>query len=148
MQSPRVSDEQLAWERSRSLAITSDVIWKLDAYRAALFFRHVARVDCRTIHAARPEDVIARQLLAAAGSIGANLAEGYTRSTRSDRVRFLDYALGSTRECVTWYEAAREALPDAVIDDRLCLLMRIRSLLLGMIRSIRTSTMVSTRFEP
>ena len=131
------SEEQNAWERACPRAITSDVIWKLDAYRAALFLLHVSRGDCKTMLSARPGTVVAEQLARAAGSVSANLGEGYSRSTRADRIRFLDYALGSARECVTWYQAARDLLPDDVIDERLSLLTRIRSLLLGLIRVVR-----------
>jgi four helix bundle protein len=141
------SDEQLAWEKACPRAITSDVIWKLDAYRAALFLAHVARRDTVTLLAAHPADGVALQLVRAAGSVSANLGEGYSRSTRADRLRFLDYSLGSTRECVTWYQVIRDALPDDLIDQRLHLLMRIRSLLLGLIRSFRERNPLSTRFE-
>ncbi len=147
MQPALASQEQLAWEKTCPRAITSDVIWKLDAYRAALFFTHVSRGDCRAIHAARPDDVSAQQLAKAAGSVSANLGEGYSRSTRADRIRFLDYALGSTRESVTWYEAARDVLPDDLVDQRLLLLTRVRSLLLGLIRSTRLSKPTIARFE-
>jgi four helix bundle protein len=74
--------------------------------------------------------------------------EGHSRSTRADRLRFLGYALGSTRECVTWFEAARDVLLDLVIEERLVLITRLRSLLLGMIRSLRKGGGGPTRFEP
>src|SRR5689334_25050604 len=99
-----ISDEQRKWELACSSAITSDVIWKLDAYRAALFLLHVARGDCQVLRAARPNEEIAAQLLSAAASVSAHLGEGYSRGTRADRLRFLGYALGSTRECVSWFE--------------------------------------------
>jgi four helix bundle protein len=133
----RISDEQRAWELTCSPAITSDVLWKLDAYRAALFLLHVSRDDCKALRAARPDEKIAPQLLSAAASISAHLGEGYSRATRADRLRFLGYALGSTRECVPWFEAARGVLLDPVIEGRLVLVMRLRSLLLGLIRSLR-----------
>ena len=141
------SNEQREWERTCSPAITSDVIWKLDAYRAALFLLHVSRGDCHTLRAARPDDGIASQLIRAAGSVSANLGEGYSRSTRSDRLRFLGYALGSARECLSWYEAARGVLADEDIDERLLLVTRLRSLLLGLIRSLRSDSGSANRLE-
>src|SRR5437016_3759021 len=141
------SEEQLAWERTCPRAITSDVIWKLDAYRAALFLLHVSRGDCKAVLEASPTNCIAEQLARAAGSVSANLGEGYSRSTRADRIRFLDYALGSARECITWYQAARDLLPDDVIDERLLLLTRIRSLLLGLIRVVRAIKRARPPFE-
>ena len=133
----RISDEQRAWELTCSRALTTDVIWKLDAYRAALFLLHVSRGDCQVVRAARPDDTTPPQLTSAAASASAHLSEGYSRSTRADRLRFLGYSLGSARECVSWYEATRGVLPDETIEERLMLVMRVRSLLLGLIRSLR-----------
>jgi four helix bundle protein len=146
--SDRASDEQRAWELTCSPAITSDVIWKLDAYRAALFLAHVSRGDCQLLRAARPDEKAAPQLTEAAASISAHVGEGYSRATRADRLRFLGYALGSTRECVPWYQTARGVLADEVIEERLVLIMRIRALLLGIIRSLRGDGDGPSRFEP
>jgi four helix bundle protein len=148
MPTTRGSDEQLAWERACAAAITSDVLWKLDAYRASMYLLHVAQEDSRAICARHPGDEIARQLLRSAGSVGANLGEGYSRSTRADRLRFLSYALGSTRECVVWYQAASDVITGRAYEQRLHLLMRIRSLLIGVIRSNRERTATAATFEP
>ncbi len=148
MRHEEASAEQRAWENACSLALTSNAMWKLDAYRAAMFLLHVSRSDCRVIPVARSTGAIAEQLTRAAASVSANLGEGYSRSTRADRLRFFDYALGSTRECITWYEAMRDALPDDLINERLILLTRIRSLMLGLMRSIRERKSTAGRFQP
>src|SRR5258705_1736021 len=90
---------------------------------------HVSRGDCKALRAARPDEQVAPQLLRAAASISAHLGEGYSRPTRADRLRVLGSAVGSTRECVPWLEAARGVLLNPVIDERLVLVMRLRSLL-------------------
>ena len=144
----RATAEQLAWERSCPAAITSDVIWNLDVYRAALFLRHVARRDCAALSADRAGEQFAGQLARATGSVGANLGEGYSRPTRADRIRFLNYALGSTRESITWYHASNSLLPQVLIEERLLLLVRIRSLLLGLIKSLRAKESTAAPFEP
>ena len=131
------NEQQLAWERTCPAAITSDVLWKLDAYRVALFLIHLARQDCRQGRASRTDPWLLSQLVRAAGSVSANLSEGYSRRTRADRLRYLDYALSSARECLSWYQTLRDALPDDVIDERIQLVARLRSLLLGLIRSLR-----------
>jgi four helix bundle protein len=131
------SEEQVAWERTCSRAVTSDVLWRLDVYRSALFLLDRARTDARLVVADCPEAGITAQLVRAAGSVSANIGEGYSRSTRADRLRFLGYALGSARECATWYLGLNDALPAPTIDARLLLLSRIRALLLGLIRSLR-----------
>jgi four helix bundle protein len=147
MNSIPISPEQLAWEHRCSRAITSDAIWKLDVYRDALFLLHLAQSDCQSLREVRGTEVVTGQLSRAAPSVSANLSEGYSRSTRSDRLRFVDYALGSVRECVTWYESARGSMPDETIEDRLALLMRIRAQLLGVIRSSR-ERQNKAHFEP
>jgi four helix bundle protein len=142
-----VAAEQAAWEQTCHPAITSDVIWKLDAYRASLFLIHVVRQDMRLAVKRHFDTELSGQLLHAAGSINANLAEGFSRSTRADRLRFLDYALGSDRECVSWYCTAADVMPVDTMNDRFILLARIRSLLLGLIRSLRRRD-PRRRFEP
>jgi four helix bundle protein len=132
-----VAAEQAAWERICHPAITSDAIWKLDAYRASLFLIHVARQDMRLAMKHQFDAELSGQLLRAAASVSANLAEGFSRSTRADRLRFMDYALGSDRECMSRYTTAADVVPAETMSDRLILLARIRSLLLGLIRSLR-----------
>jgi four helix bundle protein len=130
-------EQQLAWERACPGAITSDVLWKLDAYRVAMYLLHAVRQDFRPSQASRADPWLITQLVRAAGSVSANLSEGYSRPTRADRLRFLGYALSSSRECIPWYESLRNTIPDDVIDERLRLIARLRSLLLGVIRSLR-----------
>ena len=77
-------DDQRAWEEECSSAITSDVLWKLDAYRAALYLLHLVRTDCRRLRSVQTSRDVLSQLLRAAGSVSANLAEGYGRPTRND----------------------------------------------------------------
>lgn len=80
-------------------------------------------------HVMRP---VSSQLYRALGSIGSNIAEGYSRSSGPDRVRFFEYALGSARESIVWYEASRPLL-GPLVDERIALLVRVRSLLLATI---------------
>jgi four helix bundle protein len=133
----RDDEQQLAWERACPAAITSDVLWKLDAYRVAMYLLHSTRRDFRANQISPADPWLITQLVRAAGSVSANLSEGYSRPTRADRLRFLGYALSSTRECIPWYESLRDTIPDDVIDERIRLIARLRSLLLGVIRSLR-----------
>ena len=118
------------WEAGVSAGEKADPLWRMAAYRHSRFLVPQARDDSRTLHALPLGRPIMGQLWRAAGSIPANIAEGYSRGTGADRARFYEYALGSTRECVVWYEAAREILPDNVIDTRLDELVQVRRLLL------------------
>jgi four helix bundle protein len=65
-------------------------------------------------------------------SIGANLGEGYSRSSGKDRARIFEYALSSVRESITWYQAGRPVLGE-VVPARLNVLEEIRRLLLAII---------------
>jgi four helix bundle protein len=142
------SAEQQEWERGCPRTVTSDVIWKLDAYRSAFFLLEVARVDVHASLTQVAESAVAGQLIRAAGSVSANIGEGYSRSTRADRLRFLGYALGSVRECTSWYHATKGVLDPRTLDARLLLLARLRALLLGLIRSLRMKSPPEHQFEP
>jgi four helix bundle protein len=81
--------------------------------------------------------------MASGGSIPANIAEGHSRGTCPDRARFLEYALGSTRECVVWYEAARTILPDAAISARIDVLDQVKRLLISTLPAARRQSIRS-----
>ncbi|MBA3466142.1 MAG: four helix bundle protein, partial [Gemmatimonadaceae bacterium] len=76
---------------------------------------------------------VSGQLYAAVGSIAANLGEGYSRSSGKDRARIFEYALGSVRESMTWYQSAQPVLGPQAVRDRLDKLEEIRRLLLTII---------------
>jgi four helix bundle protein len=73
------------------------------------------------------------QLYRALGSIGANLADGYSRGTGKDRARFYEYALGSAREARDWYYKGRHILGETVLRHRLQLSSEVIRLVLTMI---------------
>lgn len=73
---------------------------------------------------------VADQLYRSVGSIGANIAEGYSRGTGKDRARFYEYALGSARESRDWYFKSRFVLGEEVADHRLNFMTQIIRLLL------------------
>ena len=80
---------------------------------------------------------VSPQLYRAVTSIAANIAEGYARRSRADRIRYYEYALGSVQESIAWYESARRALTREVLESRSADLVSIRRLLLTMIRTER-----------
>jgi four helix bundle protein len=67
------------------------------------------------------------------GSIGVNLAEGYSYGTGPNRARLYVYALGSARESRDWYYKARHILGEVVTTHRMNLIARIIQLLLTII---------------
>jgi four helix bundle protein len=76
---------------------------------------------------------LADQLFRAVGSVSANIAEGYSRSSGKDRARFFEYALGSAREARGWYHQGRHILSNDVAMHRIKLMTQIIRLLLTMI---------------
>jgi four helix bundle protein len=121
------------WENSVPEAITADSLWKMTAYRLALFLADVSWHDVTKLVQDRRTIGLADQLYRAVGSISANLAEGYSRGTGKDRARFYEYALGSARESRDWYFKGRHILGDTVTQHRLQLLAEIIRLLLTMV---------------
>lgn len=112
---------------------------RIAVYRVALELSDLACDDALRM---RQEPLLvanAAQLIRAVGSIAANVAEGYARSSSKERIRFYGYALGSAEEARTWYRVSRPLLRGSDIDDRVHLLVRIRQLLLTMIRNERLS---------
>lgn len=126
------------WIRAVPETITGDQLWKIEAYRLALFAADLAWHDVTKLLQDKRTIRLAGQLYEAVGSIGANLSEGYSRSSGKDRARFYEYALGSARESRTWYYDARHVLSELVAAHRLGLQTQIIRLLLTMVPDQRT----------
>ncbi len=116
---------------------TGDPLWRVSAYRLSLELVDQAWKDSAALLEHGNARSVADQLFRSAGSIGANLAEGYSRSSGADRVRMLEYALGSARECRFWYHAARRVMPAESLHRQQHLLNRICQLLLKTIPNER-----------
>jgi four helix bundle protein len=126
------------WERTVLRSERADALWRVQAYRLGRFLGSRTRADLRSICTLPLGRPVVAQLWRAAGSIPANIAEGYSRGTGADRARIYEYALGSTRECVVWYEQLREILDDRLIDERIDLLVQVKCLLIASLPSTRT----------
>jgi len=111
----------------------SDPLERVTAYRLARAMVDEVRRDVEEMRKEVVMREVAGQLLRAAGSVTANIAEGYARGTAADRRKFFEYALGSVRETEAWYHTAGKE-PNADLSARL---LSIRRLLLTMIRHAR-----------
>lgn len=80
-------------------------IWELDVYRLAekLADKIWDDFDSWTIKA---QNTLGYQMIRAADSIAANIAEGYGRYSAADRRRFYLYARGSFEETKAWLRKA------------------------------------------
>ena len=121
------------WEQTVPEAITKDSLWRMEAYRLALFLVDLGWADTQRLTRGTHTRGVADQLYRAMGSIAANLAEGYSRGSGKDRARFYEYALGSAREARTWYFAGRRMLGEEVTQHRLDLLTQVIRLMLKMV---------------
>jgi four helix bundle protein len=48
------------------------------------------------------QDTVGKQFARAIDSISANIAEGFGRYSKKDKIRFYYYSLGSVHECIDW----------------------------------------------
>lgn len=121
------------WEGSVPESVRTDSLWKMSAYRLALFLGDLSWHDVTKLTQDRRTLGLSDQLYRAAGSISANLAEGYSHGTGGNRARYYEYALGSARESRDWYFKGRHILGEPVTEHRMNLLAEIMRLLLTMI---------------
>jgi len=110
----------------------NDPLFRMRAYRLAADLVVEAFHDAKLLSADPVTERISGQLFSAVGSIGSNLGEGYSRSSGKDRARVFELALGSVRESMSWYHAARPILGE-IVRPRLNDLEEIRRLLLAII---------------
>ena len=128
------------WEQAVPATLTGDPLWSIKAYRLALFAADIAWEDISKLAKDARTRSLSDQLYRALGSVSANLAEGYSRGSNKDRVRFYEYALGSARESRDWYYKARHILGERVTQHRMELQTEIIKLLLTMIPQQRRYT--------
>jgi four helix bundle protein len=110
-----------------------DPIVRMRVYQLALKVRSASAEDAEIVRLNPITEKIAGQLYTAAGSISANIVEGYSRSSGRDRARIFEYALGSARESIEWYQASNHVLTAEVLDDRCPVLHEIVRMLLAII---------------
>jgi four helix bundle protein len=129
------------WILSVPEEVTGDSVWKMEAYRLSMFLADIGWGDITKLMSDRRTLSLSDQLYRSLGSISANLAEGYSRSSNKDRARFYDYALGSARESRGWYYQSRFILNEKIVTHRLRLVTQVIRLLLTMIPQQRGYTM-------
>jgi four helix bundle protein len=109
---------------------------KLDVYQEAIGF--VSTVD-ELLERIPKTLAVHNQLDRASTSIPLNIAEGNGKYTEADRCRFFDIARGSALECAACLDvlAAKKRIDSA--DSGKATLVRIVSMLVGLIRSTSAS---------
>lgn len=130
------------WLNELPEEITEDAVWNLKVYRAALFLSDLSWDDTQLIIDEKFFS-LADQVYRSAGSISANITEGYSRNSHKEKARFYEIALGSARECKGWYFKSRHILGREKALYRMKLLTSVIKLLLSMINEKRDSAKVS-----
>lgn len=125
------------WLASVPSELSGDPLWRMKVYRLALFAGELAWHDVSKLFRDKRTVSLADQLYRAVGSVGANIAEGYSRRSGKDQARFYEYSLGSAREARVWYYQGRHALSETVATHRIGLLTEIIRLLLTVIPARR-----------
>ena len=116
------------WAKTVPSDITADTIWRMAAYRLALYTMALAQRDAPHVLANRLTRPHLDQLPRAVGAISADLDEWYSRSSGRERAHYYEYALGSARESRGWYYKCAAAFPPDILAERLALSQIIRIL--------------------
>lgn len=127
--------------------ITADALWHMEVYRIALFIGDIAWSDVSKLSQDPRMLKLSDQLYAAAGSVSANIAEGYSKASKKDQARFYEYSLGSAREARDWYFKARHVLENEVALHRMRLLVSVIRTLLKLIPEFRAKKIAKTIAE-
>jgi len=117
------------WQANVARQIRADALWNYVAYPKALFLFDLVWFDCERMQKDARGRALLEQLVTAAGSISANIEEGYGKGLGPDYARYLKIALGSTYETRGWYWRNRRLFSPKVIDHRLDLASEIVALL-------------------
>jgi four helix bundle protein len=112
----------------------------MKVHQLARELRGVSWEDADVIRQHPVTEQIAGQLYYSIGSIAVNIAEGYSRSSGRDRARIFEYALGSARESVEWYESVEEVISTDDFNARIKTLDEIIRMLLAIIPKERERT--------
>ena len=125
------------WVVTAPAAIRESPMWKVRVYQIGTYVARLAAQDAAALETHPRFAGTVSQLVKSAGSVSATVAEGYSRQSRRERIKYYEYALGSAREATTWYSNAGDSLPAEQVDERLTLLARACQLLLRMIQNER-----------
>ncbi len=125
------------WQKTVPAAIRESPLWKFQIYPKALFLYELVWLDCDKLMKDPRGRAVAQQIVRSAGSISANLEEGYGRGFGNEYAYFQRVALGSARETQGWYLRGHHLLNAEVLDHRLKLLDEIIS---SLVHSSRTQS--------
>ena len=109
------------WLEQVPASMKQDALWNFEIYRKALFLSDLAWFDAEKLIADPRGRNTAWQLIEAAGSVPANIEEGYGRGFGKDNARFQCISLGSAMEAGGWYFRGRHVFDPALVEHRMTL---------------------------
>lgn len=110
------------WEAELPNFVKRSPLWGFVTYQKALFLADLAWFDSEKLLDAPQGRRMAWQLVDSAGSVPANIEEGYGRGFGKDYARFLRISLGSAREAQGWYVRGRHVFSAQLVEQRYQLL--------------------------
>ena len=117
------------WKAQVPEEVKTERVWRFYGYHKGLFFYDLCWRDCEQLLKHPLGRAVAKQLIRSAGSVTANIEEGYGRGYGKDRLRFLGFSLGSARESKGWYYRAHNLLKPEVLAHRLTLISEVIALI-------------------
>lgn len=133
MSNNRPTDETITfedWKANVPDTIRKEGYWQLTAYQKALYLYDLLWQDTERWIRDRRGETLARQTIASADSICANIEEGFGRGFGKQLVYFYTVALGSARETKGHYYRAKALLSIDTLQNRLNLVSEVIALLL------------------
>jgi four helix bundle protein len=118
------------WLGSVPASLKQDPLWNFAVYPKSILLYDLAWEDCERLMKDLRGRAIAQQLIRSAGSICANIEEGFGRGYGKEYAYFLRISLGSARETRGWYCRGRKLLSRDVLQHRIGLLDEIVAMLI------------------
>ena len=108
------------WVNTLPALLRSDPLWKSAYYRLAMYLYDLVWLDSVVISKDFRGREIVHQIVRSAGSVCANMEEGYRRGIgTADFVRIMRISLGELGETQGWYFRSRHILSIATLDKRI-----------------------------
>ena len=119
-----------AFEKVPPPDLFGDPIWRLPAYRIALFLSDLLPSDTSLLYKTACQRHVIDQLARSVDSVRSNITEGYSKYSGRERARYYESALCSAREARDWYRRVIPWLGQDAAMERGALLTRVIKILL------------------
>ena len=98
------------WVAQVPESLKRDPLWNFEVYPKSLYLYDLSWEDCEHLLKDPRGRAVASQLIRSAGSVCANIEEGYGRGYGKEYSYFLRVSMGSARESRGWYYRGRYCL--------------------------------------